>query len=321
MSVPIKHLAWGGNFKSVGDEGILEGDAIVFGSENSPDASSFKDFFTSDTFVHPEEKFTTALYMEHGFSYRRPIGKAIMVKSGNGWIATAELDMTNPVVKSRFPEIKAGGWGFSTGAVGHVVEREAKQNGTHFISQWSVGELSITRTPAEPKALVHTVKSLEEYYQVFDEDLSNQGEEGEAGNLMKIIEMLISELTKKHAEEFIYPQLEEIKTQLAELKTASVPNGTDETNEEELTVLKSENEALKTSLEELQSSFNEKETELSEKMALLSESEAELETKSQEFTSLEEELTKANEEIEGLNESLEKAKKINLTLGKTNFSK
>lgn len=323
MSNPITHLTWGGQLKSVGDEGILEGDAIVFGSEKSPDISSFKDFFTEETYVHPENKFITALYMEHAFSYRKPIGKATMIKTEKGWTATAELDMANPVVKSRFAEIKAGGWGFSTGAVGHVVEREARENGTHFISQWSVGELSITRTPAEPKALVHTVKSLDEYYQAFEEiDINDNMEEHSNvdESLMKIIEMLIVELTKKNVEEILVPKFEELKSQISELKLSSVPIGT-EISEEQLTVLKFENEELKTSNEELQSSFNEKEALLSEKMALLSETQAEIELKSQEYTSLEEKLKMAEQEIDKLKKDLDTAKKINLTLGKINFNK
>ncbi len=57
-------------------------------------------------------------------SYRKPIGKALMFKTEKGWMATAQLDMTNDVVRSRFPEIKNGGWGFSTGSAGHLVDRQ-----------------------------------------------------------------------------------------------------------------------------------------------------------------------------------------------------
>lgn len=303
-----KHLTWGGNLKSVGDEGILEGDAIVFGSEQSPDISNYKDFFTEETYVHPENEFVTALYMEHGFSYRKPIGKARITKSKNGWTAIAQLDMSNDVIKSRFPEIKKGGWGFSTGAVGHVVDREERKNGTHFITQWSVGELSLTRTPAEPKALIHTVKSLDEYYTLLaSDDLEEPMEQNDSNqmnsHLMKIIEMLISEIAKKHIEDYINPQLEEIKNKL------SLPIGS-EVNNQELTVLKTENEDLKSSINDLQSSFNEKEALLSEKMVLLSETQAELEElKTKDLQTLEDELVQYKTKIAEIEDELEKTKK------------
>ena len=66
-------LTWGGNFKSITDEGVLEGKAIVFGSESSHDISSFKDFFSKDTYIHPENSFVTPLFYEHALSYDRPI--------------------------------------------------------------------------------------------------------------------------------------------------------------------------------------------------------------------------------------------------------
>lgn len=331
-------LTWGGNLKSVSDQGVLEGKAIVFGSERSPDISSFKDFFTSDTYVHPEESFTTPLFFEHGLSYRKPIGKALVYKTEQGWDATAMLDMDNALVQARFPEIKAGGWGFSSGAVGHIVDREKKSNGTHHIIQWAVGELSITKTPAEPKALIHSVKSLDEYYNpmMLDEDVNDTPSDHELTHdkLMEVIQLLIEQISKKNMEEIVVPQLEEIKTQLAEMKESftapvSVPTSTKEgDNPEELTVLKSENEEkletikteLETQLAELQSSFNEKEALLSEKMALLSETQAELETKSQELTTLEEALTTSQGDVEALNKKVETLKKASIALAKSNFN-
>lgn len=322
MSNTINHFTWGGDFKSIAEQGLLEGDAIVFGSEVSPDISQFKDFFTKETYVHPDDEFTTALYMEHGFSYRKPIGKAKLKKTEKGWTAIAELNMDDPVVKSRFPEIKSGGWGFSTGAVGHVVERESKNNGTHFISQWSVGELSITRTPAEPKALVHTVKSLEEYYQAFEEDDLTENNEEPIMNetyFMKIIEMLITELCKKQIEEILKSDIEEIKSKLSEFKSND-SSITDEKLMEELTVLKSTNEELEAKTLELQSSFNEKEALLSEKMVLLSETQVEIESKSQIIIELENALKESQVEVESIKQKLEIQKEANrlLTQSKLN---
>lgn len=249
---PSDHLvAWGGNFKAISDEGILEGNGIVFGSENKPDKSIFRDFFTSDTFVHPENEFTTTLLFEHAFKRMEPIGKATMYKTENGWDVIAELNLSDPFVKEKFEEIKAeGGWGFSTGAIGHALDREKKANDTHFIKQWVVGEISITKTPAEPDALVRNVKSLyskeilpdsqtdEEY-----ESITELGENPTIDKLIDIIKFLIGR----------------------DCKSKNL------NDENELTVLKSAYEELETKYEDLQSSFNEKEALLSEKVALLSE--------------------------------------------------
>lgn len=337
INQPINFFTWGGDLKSVSDEGILAGNGIVFGSEEEYDLSPYKDFFTADTYVHPDEKFTTTVYMEHGFSYRKPIGKALLYKTDKGWDVTAELNLNDPVVKSRFPEIKSGGWGFSTGAVGHVVEREKKSNGSHHITQWNVGEISITRTPAEPNALIRSVKSLDEYYNVspdlnvddLPEPMSELEEKIDINDkLIDIITLLLALLGKTSLEEVLASGEdagESMDDPMDELMDESMDDSKNVTDD--LTVLKSENEILNTQYSELQSSFNEKEALLSEKMALLSETQADLETKIQDLKSLEEALQTSNVkindllvEIDSLKESLDKQKKINLALGQNNFN-
>lgn len=315
------NFTWGGNFKSITDQGILEGDGIVFGSENDHDLSSFKDFFTSDTFVHPENEFTTSLFMEHGFHYRNPIGKARMFKSDTGWKVCAELNLNDPEVISKFEDIKKGGWGFSTGAVSHVVERDKKPNGTHHIKQWAVGELSITKTPAEPKALVHSVKSMDAYY---NGELDLPSEQEENNNDMEISEKMLEIMTK------ISEEISNIKELMTKSKEDEVMDPInmedksqmeDKSNEEKLTVLKSIFDELETKHIELQSSFNEKEALLSEKMALLSETQAELDIRLEDIKKLEEALTNAEANIENLKKALETEKRVNIALGSKNFNK
>lgn len=327
------NFTWGGDFKSITDQGILEGDGIVFGSETEHDLSSFKDFFTSDTFVHPDTEFTTALYMEHGFNYRNPIGRAKMFKSDTGWKVSAELNLNDPEVKSKFDDIKKGGWGFSTGAVSHVVERDRKANGTHFIRQWSVGELSITKTPAEPKALVHSVKSMDAYY---NGELGSPMEtemEMEDSNPMldKMAEQVnslvmdvseIKELMNKWHEDYMTQSKSESEIEkIEELETNEPASVQSDDADEQLTVLKSVFDELETKNIELQSSFNEKEALLSEQMVLLSETQAELEVKSQEIKTLEEALIDAKANIENLKKALETEKRVSIALGMTNFNK
>lgn len=324
------HLTWGGNFKSVTEEGLLEGKAIVFGSEEQPDQSQFKDFFTPNTYVHPEDSFITPLFFEHAQSYTHPIGRAIMTKTDTGWEATAELDMTNSFIKEKFAEIKNGHWGFSSGAAGHCVSRAKKANSTHEITQWPMGELSITKTPAEKRAMIHSVKSMSEYYGLLpadDIEMEMEVEEVEPedhreeetrmineqimeinNQLLATNRILISQLQAKSEPIKLEVQVadatvEEIKTEdvIEEVKTE-----TQDINLEELTMLKTANA-------DLQSSLEIKEAELETQATQLSTKEAELEAKTNEIAVLQSELDKAKKTIE--NQKLQ-----NLALAKTNYN-
>lgn len=331
-------IAWGGTCKS-SDLGIVEGKAIVFGSETDHDISPFKDFFDKDTFVHPEEEFTSPLFLEHGRGYKKPIGKATIFKTDDGWDAIAELDMTLPVVMEKFDDIKACKYGFSSATATHVVDRVEMENGTHYITQWPFSELSLTKTPAEPKALVMNVKSLDAFYsepdeELIDSDMEDENVENQDLNddkqinekLMAIIMTLIDQLANKRIEEALSPTIQELNVLLTNYEeiittnnSTSLIEGVDSTNDE-LTVLKSENKELKDSNAELMSSFNEKEALLSEKMALLSETQLEIEAKTEEISKLEEALNISKAENEDLVKENEKLSALVKSLRKIDFT-
>lgn len=341
-------IAWGGTCKS-SDLGIVEGKAIVFGSETDHDISPFKDFFDKNTFVHPEEEFTSPLFLEHGRGYKKPIGKARVFKTDDGWDAIAQLDMSLPVVMEKFDDIKACKYGFSSGSATHVVDRIEMENGTHHITQWPFSELSLTKTPAEPKALVMNVKSLDAFYsepdeELIDSEMEEESMEDQAPNeheqmnekLMSIIMALIDQLANKRVENILSPTIEEFNNILATYKgtithssgTESNPSlviedvneGEDLSTDDELTVLKSENQELLNSKAELMSSFNEKEALLSEKMALLSETQLEIEAKTEEISKLEEALNISKTENESLIRENEKLSALVKSLRKIDFT-
>src|SRR5690606_23792827 len=81
-------------------------------------------------------------------------------KTDDGWVAEAQLDLTSDSGKAVYESVKDTPHGFSTGALGHLVQREEQKNGTNFIKRWVVGEISLTTRPAEKKAVVQTVKSI-----------------------------------------------------------------------------------------------------------------------------------------------------------------
>lgn len=150
----------GGTVKSE-ENGVVKGLAIVFGSSKEPDQSSQKDFFTSDSFIMKKNSFEVPLYHNHGFPVKEQIGEAVLTKTEIGWEAVAKLDLSNELAKQVYENAKSKQYGFSTGALSHLVEREAKDNSTHFLKRWVVGELSLTERPAERKAVVQAIKSLD----------------------------------------------------------------------------------------------------------------------------------------------------------------
>ena len=72
----------------------------------------------------------------------------------------AQLDMADEYGKMIAKLCKQGKMGFSSGAAGHLVERESKGIASEIV-RWPIAEASITPTPAEFR---NTVKSLDDLY-------------------------------------------------------------------------------------------------------------------------------------------------------------
>lgn len=151
----------GGTVKT-SESGTVEGLGIVFGSENEPDSSKERDFFTKESFIRKKEQFVVPMYYNHGLGpIKTEIGEATLTKEEAGWRVSGQIDTTDDIGKTVYDAIKEKPHGFSTGALQHLVKREAKSNGTNFLKQWVVGEISLTERPAERKAVVESIKSLD----------------------------------------------------------------------------------------------------------------------------------------------------------------
>lgn len=156
----------GGLVKSTA-EGIVEGMGIVFGSEKEPDQSTFHDFFTAESYVRNKEEFQVPLFLEHGLGlHDEQIGEATLSKQNDGWKAVAEIDTSTDIGQKVYEATKEKQFGFSTGAMQHMIKRVSKSNGANFLKKWVVGELSLTERPAERKAVVQSVKSITEDGQI-----------------------------------------------------------------------------------------------------------------------------------------------------------
>lgn len=140
------------------DEGIVEGFGIVFGSYEQPDRSQMRDFFTPRSFINTKRSITIPLYYQHAGAQ---IGEATLLKSNDGWEATATIDLTSPEGVAAYKKVKSKPHGFSTGALSHLVERVPSPNNTNWLKKWPVGEISLTPTPAEPAAVVYSVKAID----------------------------------------------------------------------------------------------------------------------------------------------------------------
>lgn len=171
----------GGTVKSE-ENGVVKGLAIVFGSPLDPDQSAQRDFFTESSFIMKKTSFEVPLYYNHGFPVKEQIGEAVLTKSEKGWEASGKLDLENELAKQVYENAKTKQFGFSTGALAHLVEREAKENNTNFLKRWVVGELSLTERPAERKAVVQAIKSIDGelvYETAFEEESKNMADEKE----------------------------------------------------------------------------------------------------------------------------------------------
>ncbi len=158
-----KFLVIDGGTVKTGEEGIVEGLGIVFGSEEQPDRSQERDFFTKDSKIRNKNSFEVPLYWEHGIKgFIDPIGEAVLTKVDGGWHASAEIDLTTDQGQDFYKKVKKEQYGFSTGSMSHLVRRESKGNNTHFLKNWPVGEISLVKMPAESRALVQSIKSLQE---------------------------------------------------------------------------------------------------------------------------------------------------------------
>lgn len=155
----------GGEIKTTDIEGQVKGMGIVFGSEDETDQSSFRDYFTSESYITRKNKksFTLPLYYEHSEGLvKEEVGDAILNLTDQGWFAEAQIDLSLEAGRLVYDQAKSKPHGFSTGAMTHMVKRVKKSNGSNFLKKWVPGEISLTQWPAEKRATVYSVKSIDD---------------------------------------------------------------------------------------------------------------------------------------------------------------
>jgi len=165
-----------GTLKDVNMEDVLVsfGDAIKVISEtddtvtiggylvrygNPVDTDLEGDYFTPDTYFGENTKATVVYH--HGMDAKmgaRRLGSGELKRDDAGLWMEAQLKMRDEYEKYIAEMVKQGKLGYSSGAVGHLVERTPTGKANR-IDTWIIGEASITPTPAEPRNIV-SLKSL-----------------------------------------------------------------------------------------------------------------------------------------------------------------
>ncbi|MDX2141388.1 MAG: phage major capsid protein [Chloroflexota bacterium] len=152
-------VAFGGATKALAD-GKLGGYLVVYSDAQAPDLEG--DFFTDATDFDVEDGRQVGVYYLHGQDAtlgKRRIGKALLKRDPVGIWIEAQLDLRDDYERALYQLAQQGALGWSSGAAAHLVERTPRP--PHHVTRWTIAEASLTPTPAEPRARVVTVKSLQ----------------------------------------------------------------------------------------------------------------------------------------------------------------
>lgn len=153
-------IAFGGAAKALGN-GKFEAPLVTFSDATSKDLTG--EYFTADTdfWTLKEGKGEVVLLYGHGqdatLKHARLGGgvASVELKDAGIWMA-GQLDLADEYEAAIYAMIEAGKMGTSSGAVAHLVTKEADGR----IKSWPLFEGSLTPTPAEPRNKVVPVKSL-----------------------------------------------------------------------------------------------------------------------------------------------------------------
>lgn len=152
-------IYYGDVIKALGD-GKVAGYLVRFG--NPKDTDLERDFFSKETDLGVDDGATVPVYYQHGYDSKlksRRIGRGVIKYDDAGAWLEAQLEMRDEYERMLYEMAEAGKLGWSSGAAGHLVEREPVGKAWH-IKTWVIGEASLTPTPAEPRNSALPLKSL-----------------------------------------------------------------------------------------------------------------------------------------------------------------
>ena len=152
-------IYYGDAVKVLGD-GKVGGYLVRYSTDQDPDLVG--DFFTKDTDLGIETGSRVPVYYQHGYDpvlKTRRLTRATAEFQDIGVWLEAQLEMRDEYERGLMELAEAGKLGWSSGAAGHLVERDQVGKSWH-IKSWPIAEASLTPTPAEPRNTAVSVKSL-----------------------------------------------------------------------------------------------------------------------------------------------------------------
>ncbi len=115
---------------------------------------------------------TPVILYDHGMNdavQREVLGKGVITKQDDGLWVEAELAKHNRYVEQISILIGHGAMGWSSGSVGHLVDRDFSETPV-LIKSWPIIEASLTVTPAEPRTLgVSQLRALADHIEAIKE--------------------------------------------------------------------------------------------------------------------------------------------------------
>jgi phage head maturation protease len=159
--MPQTWIRFGEALKALGN-GRVGGWLVRYSTEADPDLTN--DFFTPATDFDREFPCKVSVYYAHGLD--KTLGKtrlttAELKAEDAGIWGEAQLELANQYQAKIYSLVEAGKLGWSSGSVGHLVDREPV--GKAFrLSAWPIAEASLTPEPAEPRNLVVSLKSYQD---------------------------------------------------------------------------------------------------------------------------------------------------------------
>lgn len=152
-------IYYGGTVKALGD-GRVGGFLVRYSDQDTPDLEG--DFFSKDSDLGIESGSRLPVYYQHGYDPHfktKRIGRATAEFQDAGVWLEAQLEMRDEYERGLLELAEAGKLGWSSGAAGHLVEKEPVGK-SYLIKSWPIAEASLTPTPAEPRNTAISVKSL-----------------------------------------------------------------------------------------------------------------------------------------------------------------
>lgn len=151
------------------DDGSVKfsGYLITFGDENNTDLTG--DYFTPGTYFGPAEKsdgyfnHRMPVYADNlSFAYTELLGQVDLKKDDRGVLAEIIMKAHDEYEEAIIAAGLAGKLGWSSGTAPHLVDREPAASGKAWhVKRWPLGaDASLTPTPAEPKNMVVSLKSI-----------------------------------------------------------------------------------------------------------------------------------------------------------------